>query len=366
MYFGFVFTVLLGCRTDVPSSVVESETIEVAKSTSSKEKPKKINREGSFIFDPINHQMMARMQEGQFTAVVNGYQNHLKRNPEDGFARVMLTWAHQSLGNTEKAQAEYNRLSILRQGSYDFWASLKDAERLSLLEMFLADACIQNKMHPCPTRPENPSELYPVFEQWAWMSHREDRLERWLKKETTWDALTVAHDIGLKEGMHIADVGGGEGWFSIPFASIVGRNGRVYDVEIDASYTQFIDFVSKERDLPQLKGLQASPSEPSLPKGELDIVFVCEVMKAIVTDRQVQDDPEYYRTVALPFVQGLVAGLTKSGRLIFIEHDMPNGDLDGTSETLLRRLIKDSGLQVVERGTQYGPLQLLLIAERVE
>ena len=368
MYIALFISVLLGCSSNEQSMSVSPQDIGVS-SEPQKDKSKQVpkgKREGSFIFDPINHMMMAQMKDGQYTAVVNGYHSHLQRNPEDGFARVMLTWAHHQLGNAEHVQKEWNRLSLLRKGSYEFWQSLKDADRSKLLETFLADACIQNKMHPCPSRPEQPSELYPVFEQWAWMSHREDRLNRWLKEETSWDALTVANDIGLQAGMQIADVGGGEGWFSIPFASVVGRSGRVYDVEIDPSYTQFVDFVSEKFDLSQLQGLQATYDDPSLPKGELDIVFVCEVMKAVVTDQQILDNPEYYHTVALPFVQRLVAGLNATGRLVFIEHDMPEGVLSGTSETLLRRLIVDAGLQVVERGTQYGPLQLLLIAERVE
>ncbi len=361
----------LGCTNDVD---IVSPTLDaqphLEKSSKPNDRPKSTTKAHSKpmrapIFDPTNHRLISQVQQGKVESSLVGLQRHVQVNPEDGFARMMTAWVASKQGNHAVENEQVAGMSTLRKGAYAFWRSRTDIEREILLEMYIADACLQNHMEPsCPSRPDPVPELYPLFEQMAWVSHREDRLETWLRRSTQWDAKTVASDIGLQEGMHIADVGAGEGWFSVPFAEVVGETGRVYGVEIDRSYKEFLDFVSTEFNLPQLQGIQSDSENPNLPTGTLDIVFVCEVMKAVVTDQQVQTDPTYYERVALPFVQNLVAGLKSNGRLVFIEHDMPEGVLKGTSEALLRRLIEDAGLKVVERGTQYGPLQLMLIAER--
>lgn len=317
----------------------------------------------TFIFDPTNHKALHLLSEQQYAEAIPIFQDQLRRYPSDGFARMMLAWTYTKIGDEQASSFQREKLSRLRQGTLAYWAALSDAERQDLLVTYAADICRQNGDYPCPMAPETVPPQYPMFEQMAWVSHREDRLRTWLMTDTDWNVLTVAKDIGLKVGMSIADVGAGEGWFSVPFAEVVGQNGQVYGVEIDQSYIEGLQFLSTTLKLPQLQTIQSTPQSASLPKGQLDIVFVCEVMKAVVTDQQVLDDPNYYNTVALPFVQSLVDGLQPTGRLVFIEHDMPEGGLKGTSEALLRRLITDVGFEVVERGTQYGPLQLLLIAE---
>ncbi len=371
MLWAFSFFVLssLSCTNGVdsesPASTVGSSQIQ--KTSKQKRLPKAVPPSKPMrapIFDSTNHRLISQIHQGRLETSLSELQRHTKLNPADGFARMMTAWVASRQGNHALEKEQIEGMSTLRKGAYAFWRALTVSEREALLEMYIADACLQNHMEPCPNRPSPAPELYPLFEQMAWVSHREDRLETWLRTDTEWDAKTVASDIGLREGMHIADVGAGEGWFSIPFAEVVGDTGRVYGVEIDRSYKTFLDFVATEFDLPQLQGIQSGPEGPNLTSGTLDIVFVCEVMKAVVTDQQVHDDPTYYERVALPFVQRLVDGLKPTGRLVFIEHDMPDGVLKGTSESLLRRLIDDAGLKVVERGTQYGPLQLMLIAER--
>ena len=155
--------------------------------------------------------------------------------------------------------------------------------------------------------------------------------------------------------MQVADVGAGEGWFTVPFAELVGEEGLVYGVEIDLSYVRMLEHIATASQLPQLKTIHSSVSSAALPEGELDLVFVCEVMKAVVTDAQLKSSPEHYAQHALPFVQSLAAGLRAGGKLVWIEHKMAPGELGGTSLALLTRLAKDSGLQITAVSDEYGP-----------
>ena len=95
----FCMSVLWACNPSNPDSVQKSIPKDTVQPIHPPQKLKahkpEVKSHGMFIFDPVNHQMMARMQEGQFQEVVQGYHSHLKRNPEDGFARMMLAWAYK-------------------------------------------------------------------------------------------------------------------------------------------------------------------------------------------------------------------------------------------------------------------------------
>ena len=49
------------------------------------------------------------------------------------------------------------------------------------------------------------------------------------------DPARIAGNLGVKSGDHIADFGSGKGYFTIPFARLVGRDGKVYAIDIQDS-----------------------------------------------------------------------------------------------------------------------------------
>lgn len=49
------------------------------------------------------------------------------------------------------------------------------------------------------------------------------------------DPARIAANLGVKLGDHVADFGSGKGYFTIPFARLVGRDGKVYAVDIQDS-----------------------------------------------------------------------------------------------------------------------------------
>jgi len=48
------------------------------------------------------------------------------------------------------------------------------------------------------------------------------------------DAQAILSQIGLKPGDTLADIGSGDGYFSIPAARIVGKTGKVYALDVSA------------------------------------------------------------------------------------------------------------------------------------
>ena len=48
------------------------------------------------------------------------------------------------------------------------------------------------------------------------------------------DAPAILAQIGLKPGDTLADIGSGDGYFSIPAARMVGQSGKIYALDVSA------------------------------------------------------------------------------------------------------------------------------------
>jgi FkbM family methyltransferase len=80
----------------------------------------------------------------------------------------------------------------------------------------------------------------------------------------------------LKEGMAVADVGAGTGLFTRLFAEAVGKDGRVYAVDISPKFIEHIEKTCKEAGLKNVKGVVCKPDSVGLEEGSVDLVFICD------------------------------------------------------------------------------------------
>jgi arsenite methyltransferase len=83
--------------------------------------------------------------------------------------------------------------------------------------------------------------------------------------------------IGPKPGQSIADIGSGGGYFSLRFAEAVGEEGKVYAVDENEEYLDFIKRNAEEKNLRNVIQVVASEGGMSLPEGALDLVFLRNV-----------------------------------------------------------------------------------------
>jgi arsenite methyltransferase len=95
------------------------------------------------------------------------------------------------------------------------------------------------------------------------------RLE-WQKTGKVLDHLLI------KQGDVIADIGAGTGFFSLPFAQRVGKNGMVYAVDIDENMVKYLEQRAKKEGLDNIRSVHALPNDPLLPKSSLDLIFICD------------------------------------------------------------------------------------------
>lgn len=86
----------------------------------------------------------------------------------------------------------------------------------------------------------------------------------------------IIETIGLKPGQAIADIGAGGGYFALRFAEIVGEKGKVYAVDADPRFLEFIKNSAKEKGLGNVLTLLAK-DELDLPEEGLDFIFMRNV-----------------------------------------------------------------------------------------
>lgn len=127
---------------------------------------------------------------------------------------------------------------------------------------------------------------------------RSDRA-RWQK------VAEVVEAIGLREGHSIADIGGGTGYFSRPFARAVGPRGVVYCCDIATNLLDYLQERAKAENLNNIVTVYAALDRPMLPPASVDFIFFCN------TNHHLEDRVDYYKRL-LPL-------LRPGGQLIVID-----------------------------------------------
>jgi ubiquinone/menaquinone biosynthesis C-methylase UbiE len=95
----------------------------------------------------------------------------------------------------------------------------------------------------------------------------------------------VVAALGLRPGQVVADLGAGTGVFSAPLAKAVAPSGRVYAVEIDAKFFDYIKRRASDEKLANVVTVLGRPADPALPAGDVDLAFMHDVLHH-VADRE--------------------------------------------------------------------------------
>lgn len=86
----------------------------------------------------------------------------------------------------------------------------------------------------------------------------------------------IVRAAGIKPGMTVADVGAGTGLFTWLFAEKVGRQGKVYAVDISKVFVDNMRRLVKEKQLPQVEVIHNVPRSAALDEQSVDIAFLCD------------------------------------------------------------------------------------------
>lgn len=134
------------------------------------------------------------------------------------------------------------------------------------------------------------------------------------------EARTVMDLAQIGPGATVADIGAGEGYYTVRLAERVGRKGRVLAEDIDAGAIERLGRrVEKDR-LENVSIRTGTPEDPRLPANSFDRVFMVHM----------------YHEVAEPYVflWNLRSGLKPGGSVVVVDVDRPT-DRHGIPPALL-------------------------------
>ena len=99
----------------------------------------------------------------------------------------------------------------------------------------------------------------------------------------------ILEALALQPGQNIADIGAGGGYFSLRFAEAVGREGRVYAVDTNPEFLEFIRNGAKDKGIDNVETIHATETKISLREKSLDLLFVRNVY------HHLRDRAEYFK-----------------------------------------------------------------------
>ena len=87
----------------------------------------------------------------------------------------------------------------------------------------------------------------------------------------------ILKKLAIIPGQNIADIGSGGGYFSLRFAQIVGKSGKVYAVDVDQELLGYVRRQGTAMGFSNLIGVPANDLSTSIPPGSLNLVFIRNV-----------------------------------------------------------------------------------------
>ena len=135
------------------------------------------------------------------------------------------------------------------------------------------------------------------YEGAGWLERPEREREEKVSK------LMPALDV--KEGQVVADFGAGSGHHTFKLSKLVGANGKVYAVDIQAEMLDIIGKRMRKDNIKNIIQVHNNEKEAKLPEGKIDMILMVDVYHELSYPYEVTAD--------------LVKALKPGGRLIFVE-----------------------------------------------
>jgi protein-L-isoaspartate O-methyltransferase len=130
----------------------------------------------------------------------------------------------------------------------------------------------------------------------------------WLERperEKEEDPAKLVDALKLKEGMVVADVGAGSGYYTFRMSPKVGATGKVLAVDIQPEMLDIIRKRARETKVTNVEVIRGEENDPKLPAGTVDLILLVDV----------------YHEFAQPYEMtgAMVKALKPGGRLVFVE-----------------------------------------------
>jgi len=123
------------------------------------------------------------------------------------------------------------------------------------------------------------------------------------------EAEAVIAFAGVAPGMSVADIGAGEGYYTVRLSNVVGPRGRVLAEDIVPATRDRLALRVNRENLDNVSVLLGQPEDPKLPPGSFDRIFLVHVYHEV--DRPYE------------FLWHLRQGLKPGGMIVVVDADRP-------------------------------------------
>lgn len=113
--------------------------------------------------------------------------------------------------------------------------------------------------------------------------------------------------LGVKPGMTVCDMGCGNGFYTVQLAKLVGKNGKVYAVDIQPKMLEFLkERTDKNKVTDTVVPVLGELWDPKLPEGKIDLILLVDVYHEF-------SHPEH-------MLAAMRKSLAPGGRLVLVEY----------------------------------------------
>src|SRR5713226_3035041 len=147
------------------------------------------------------------------------------------------------------------------------------------------------------------------------------------------EAERVLNRLGIRTGLRVADIGAGDGYYTVRLAARLGRTARIYAEDVKAEYLKRLEVRLIREKIRGVILVQGEPSDPKLPPASVDVAILAHMYHEI-------ENP-------FEFLYRLRPSLAPGARVGIIDNDRRT-QRHGTSPALLRCELAAVGYRQVD------------------
>jgi ubiquinone/menaquinone biosynthesis C-methylase UbiE len=147
------------------------------------------------------------------------------------------------------------------------------------------------------------------------------------------EAERVLNRLGVKSGMRVADVGAGDGYYTVRLVKRLGSGGTIYAEDVTEPYLDRLAARLTREGIAGVRLVHGTPADPRLPEQSIDVALLAHM----------------YHEVEQPyeFLYRLYGAVAPGGRVAIIDNDKPT-EKHGTPPALLRCELAAVGYRQVD------------------
>jgi len=168
----------------------------------------------------------------------------------------------------------------------------------------------------------------------------------------------ILEALTLRQGQKVADIGAGGGYFSLRFVEAVGKDGRLFAVDTNPKFLEFIKNSAKEKGLDNVETVLTTEDNPTLSEKSIDLIFMRNVC--------------HHLTNRVEYFKRLRGALKPRGRIAIIEYRTGGGRFSFhrkfghyVPKKIIIEEMKEAGYQL-EKDLDFLPEQSFVIFSLLE